>query len=122
MAASGFQWITSPNVLARNIDKYGDRVFKAILAVAKYIATRAQNEMRTNAPWQDRTGNARGGLFSVAEQAAAELVIIYLSHGHTIEYGIHLELDWGGRYAIIVPTMENLYPEIRRMLDNLLKD
>lgn len=120
MAQPGFQWVTSPNVLARNIEKYGDRVMTAVLAIGKYIATKAQNEMRTNAPWQDRSGNARSGLFSIAEQAAADVVIIYLSHGHTIEYGHFLELDHGGRYAIIVPTMEKLFPEIKRMLNNLL--
>ena len=121
MAQPGFQWISHPNKLARSIEKYGDRVLTAVFALAQYIATQTQNDMRTNASWTDRTGNARSGLFSIAEQAAADLVIIYLSHGHTIEYGIHLELDHGGRYAIIVPTMEKWFPEIKRMLDRLLK-
>lgn len=93
----------------------------AVLAIGKHIATKAQNEMRTNAPWTDRTGNARSGLFSIAEQAARDVVIIYLSHGHTIEYGHYLELSRGGRYAIITPTMEKMYPEIKRMLENLLR-
>jgi hypothetical protein len=31
---------------------------------------------------------------------------------HTVEYGIWLEIRWGGRYAIIVPTIEQLGPEI----------
>ena len=79
-------------------------------------------DMRTNAPWQDRTGNARSGLFSVAEQVSQEMVVIYLSHAHTTDYGIYLELSRGGRFAVITPTMEKLYPEIKRMLDNLLKD
>ena len=120
MAQPGFRWVTPPNVLSRNIQKYGDRVMTAVLAIGKYIATQAQNDMRTNALWQDRSGNARSGLFSLAEQAASDIVIIYLSHGHTIEYGIHLELDHGGRYAIIVPTMEKNFPEIKKMLNDLL--
>ncbi len=122
MAASGFQWVTSPNVLARNIEKYGDRVFKAILFLGEYFAAEAQDEMRMGAPWEDRTGNARGGLFSIAEQTAAGVVTIYLSHGHTVDYGIHLELDHGGMYAIIVPTMDLLYPDIDRALEYLLRD
>lgn len=118
---ASIEWDVHPDTLARNIKKYGDRVMPAVLAIAKYIAAKSQNEMRTNAPWEDRTGNARSGLFSVAEQMSAELVVIYLSHGHTIEYGAALELSRGGKYAIIVPTMEKMYPEIKRMLDKLLK-
>jgi hypothetical protein len=122
MATSGFQWVKHPDALARNIEKYGERVFASILALGEYFAAEAQDEMRIGAPWEDRTGNARSGLFSIAEHTADGVVTIYLSHGHTIEYGIHLELDHGGMYAIIVPTIDLLAPEIEDALDRLLKD
>ena len=32
MATSGFQWVKHPDALARNIEKYGERVFASILA------------------------------------------------------------------------------------------
>lgn len=117
--SSGLVWERTPGQLAGDIAAWGERVLTAVMAVAEYIARQAQNDMRTNAVWTDRTGNARSGLFSVAQQAAADLVEIYLSHGHTIDYGVNLELGHGGKYAIVGPTMERLIPEIKRMLDRI---
>jgi hypothetical protein len=119
MAGSGIRWVTPPSELAKAIEKYGDRVMVAVKAIADYIATQAQNDMRANAPWSDRTGNARSGLFSVAEMAAKDVVIIYFSHGHTVWYGIYLEVAHGGRWGIIAPTMERIYPQLRGMLSQL---
>ena len=121
MAKSAIKWIIPPTKLSEAIGEYGDRVFVAIKALADFIAQQAQDDMRRGAPWTDRTGNARSGLFSVAEQAAKQTVIIYLSHGHTIEYGVYLELARGGRYAIIAPTMQRIYPMVERMLKALFR-
>lgn len=119
--ASGFVWITPPSVIARNIELYGERVLTAVKAIADYIALKMQDEARVNAPWTDRTGNARSGLFAVAESVSREIVEIYLSHGHTIEYGKWLELANGGRYAIVMPTLEANLPVIEQMLDELFR-
>ncbi|MCG3208630.1 MAG: hypothetical protein FOGNACKC_02241 [Anaerolineae bacterium] len=120
--ASGFVWIVPPAGMARALDQYGDKVLAAVQAVADFIAGKMQADARRNAKWQDRTGNARSGLFAVARrEAAKDIVAIYLSHGHTIYYGIFLELARGGRYAIIVPTIEKHLPELKRMLDDLFK-
>ena len=62
-----------------------------------------------NAPWQDRTGEARGGLNAVVEEGSDE---IYLVLFHTAEHGYWLELIQSGRFAIIMPTLEALAPEI----------
>ena len=80
-----------------------------------------QNSAKDNARWTDRTGNARSGLFGTAEaEFARELVVIYLSHGTDIDYGVYLETRYGGRYAIIMRTIERHLPELRRMLQELL--
>lgn len=113
------KWTIPPSVLQDAIKQYGDRVMVAVKALADMIATQAQNDMRRNAPWTDRTGNARSGLFSLAERAAHEIVIIHFSHGHTVHYGKYLELSRSGRYAIIQPTMERIYPEVIRQLNRL---
>jgi hypothetical protein len=112
-------WVTPPSELARAIELYGERVFVAIRAVAAYIATEAQNEMRRNAPWRDRTGNARNGLFSVAEMAASDVVVLYLSHGSAVWYGVFLETSRAGKYAIIIPTMQRHLPKLEKMLKDL---
>lgn len=62
----------------------------------------AQNHARTNAPWTDRTGNARQGLFAqpFSDNKSFEIVLY-----HTMPYGIWLERRWGGRYSIIPDTV-----------------
>jgi diacylglycerol kinase len=63
---------------------------------------------RANAPWTDRTGNARNGLFAThePEPMVRHSLIIY----HTMPYGVWLEVRWSGRYAIIGPTMFHIAP------------
>ncbi len=115
------RWIRPPSELAKAVEKYGDRVFVAILAVAQYVATQAQNDMRRNATWTDRTGNARNGLFSIANRAASDVVVLYLSHGTAVWYGVFLETRFAGKYAIIIPTMQRILPQLEKMLKDLFK-
>ncbi|MCA9874535.1 MAG: hypothetical protein H6659_18665 [Ardenticatenaceae bacterium] len=115
------RWVRPPSELAKAVEKYGDRVFVAILAVAQHIATQAQNDMRRNASWTDRTGNARNGLFSTANRAARDVVVLYLSHGTAIWYGVFLETRYAGKYAIIIPTMQRILPQLEKMLKDLFK-
>lgn len=128
-ARVGVRWIRPPEELARAIERYGDRVLQAVAAVAQYTATAMQNDAKANAPWTDRTGNARTGLFGTSEADFAQKVVtIYLSHGATIDYGVFLELGGGsgaggdgngpgsGRYAIIMRTMQNHYEPLMQML------
>jgi hypothetical protein len=122
VAETGVVWIEPPEKMARALEEYGERVLAAVRAVAEYMATKMQDESRRNAPWQDRTGNARSGLFGAAEREAAEAIVtIYLSHGHTVYYGQFLELAHGQKYAIVMPTIEANLPELKRMLDGLFK-
>jgi hypothetical protein len=112
-AESRIRWVKPPEGLARAIEMYGDRVLVAVTAVAGRIATAMQNDARSGAPWTDRTGNARTGLFGTAERdVARKLVVIYLSHGADIDYGKWLELAHGGKYAIIMPTIEAHLPDV----------
>jgi hypothetical protein len=72
----------------------------------------AETRMRDNAPWTDRTGNARNGLTAKHEftpMVKHELVLF-----HTMPYGFWLEVRWNGRYAIIGPTMLEIGPELTR--------
>jgi len=120
-SALTIKWINPIENLQKSIEQYGDKVMVAIFAIAQLVAVQAQNEMRLNAPWTDRTGNARNALFSMAEMAATDFVVIYFAHGSAIEYGIFLETGYGMKYAIIVPTMQRMLPQLERMLQQLLK-
>lgn len=122
MAQPGIRWVRKPDVLAANLERYGERVITAITAVAGYIATQMANSAKHQAPWTDRSGNARSGIFGASERDAAQgLVIIYLSHGPAIDYGVYLELAHGSRFAIIMRTIEAHLPEIHRMLNEIFQ-
>jgi hypothetical protein len=116
----------------RNMIRYGQQVREAELRVAQYWAAVIQTEARRRASWTDRTGNARQALraytsddpptkygagqhdYPTPTDLARDVVALYLSHG--MEYGVHLETRYQGRYAIIMPTLERHYGEIARML------
>ena len=70
-------------------------------------------EAKTNAPWTDRTGNARQGLSGGAE-IDGDSIVIYVAH--SMEYGIYLELSNAGKYAILKPTIERNLERIRKVL------
>lgn len=94
--------------LPANIDNL-DRYMKSrILTAAHSFAPRIETHMKTNAPWTDRTGNARAGLFARASVAGTGAKITF---GHTVFYGIFLETRFAGRYAIVLPTLEEMAPE-----------
>jgi hypothetical protein len=125
-------WVNPPSKMGEALDQYGVKVFDAILAVADFIATKMQDYARKNAIWEDRTGNARSGLFAVALKkergargqflkTAERTVEIYLSHGSAVFYGKFLELAHGGKYAIIVPAIEKHLPELKRLLDGIFR-
>lgn len=115
-----FVWVKPPSLLGKTLTtEYAARLKTGVRAIGDYIALKMMAEARQFAPWQDRTGNARSGLFAVAEATAGTLVEIYLSHGHTINYGVFLELAHGAQYAIVMPTIERNLPVIRSMLDQL---
>ncbi len=58
--------------------------------------------MGTNAPWQDRTGDARRNLHAWVVPTTAG-AILYVGHG--VSYGVFLELGHQGRFAILWPAI-----------------
>lgn len=116
-AKAGIRWSTPPSELATAVERYGDRVLVAVAAVAQRVATEMQNQAKADAPWTDRTGNARTGIFGTSEaDFAAHVVTIYLSHGATIDYGVFLELSRSGSHAVIMRTMQAHYEPLMQML------
>lgn len=117
MSKSSFRWIRPPSYLQNNISLYGDRAIAAVFALAQDQAQRGQNEMRTRAPWTDRTGNARAGLMAVAVQRKDHISIYFV---HSVYYGKWLELANAGKYQIVYVTMVQNAAEFMRRLKRLL--
>lgn len=117
---TGIRWIEPPAKLAQAVEKYGARVLDAVGAAMGAEATEMANEARQNAPWSDRTGNARSGIFGTVEvDYSSGTVTLYLSHGVVIDYGIWLELAHGGRFSIIEKTINSKLPDVKAALDAL---
>lgn len=84
-----------------------ERVAEVMTQGAEEIQFYAQQ----NAPWVDITGEARSGLTAEVDLGLGETTIeLY----HTAEHGYWLELIQDGQFAIIMPTLEALGPEIIR--------
>ncbi len=140
----GFEWVVSPKVIADGLDDYGEKALVAIQAVANYWGQSVQDEARKNAVWEDRTGNARGGLFFAVdgfgldplvgevtpdaiammsdvavESGSKDTLIITLAH--TVFYGKFLELSNGGRYAIIMSTIESNLGSLERQVQDVFR-
>lgn len=64
----------------------------------------AEREAKKNAPWTDRTSNARNSILGSKAVVNGNEISGTLSIG--VDYGKYLELKNGGKYRIIWPTLE----------------
>lgn len=95
-------WTT--NTLTPALAAFTVKANMAIRAGAVACAEDLEQWMKNNAPWEDRTGDARAGLTAEAHhQGFRQEILIY----HTAEYGVWLEVRWNGRYAIIQPALDH---------------
>lgn len=100
------------------IRQFEPKVLGAIAATMEYHATTATAYARANAPWTDRTSNARNGLHAVTEIGVKQFSII-VAHG--VPYGIWLEVKNSGRYQIILPTIRHEGPEVMKTLRQMFR-
>lgn len=87
-----------------------------IKRVIEYHATAGEADMKANAPWVNRTGAARAGLYTFVAHEAGHYTIIF---GHSVHYGIWLEVKFNGRDAIIMPTVLNTGKALMRDLKRI---
>lgn len=111
MARSGIVW--ESDTLTPGLKEFHDKFEDRLTTFTAYQADKVQSYARTNAPWTDRTGNARGGLFAKAHSNAGNHTIVLY---HTVPYGIWLEVRFSGRFAVIRPTIQK---EGRRIMADL---
>lgn len=98
------------DTLTPNLRALLPRVDAAVDIVFDAYEAKAETYARTNAPWSDRTGNARQGLF--AQHDAEPMVRHELTIYGTMPYTFWLEVRWSGKYAIIGPTMLDIAPDM----------
>lgn len=103
--------------MIRRMQDYTRKVQYALVQVANYWKAVFETYAKQNAPWTDRTGNARQTLHGWVNELANDTVELYLSHG--VEYGVHLEVMGAGKYSIVWPTIQAHLEAIRRMLQGI---
>ena len=110
---NGLTWLTNPFGVGSGA-KLILTMQASLAAATTGFAQEVENYAKENAPWDDRTGDARDGLTARGEQRLTKYTI-YLFH--TVDYGIWLEVRWDGKYAIILPTILHMGHELMGRLD-----
>lgn len=105
------------DTLIANTRNLAPRIDKAVTAATDLYGMRIETAAKKNAPWTDRTGNARNGLRTMVFHGDKEHVIVLY---HQVSYGIWLEVRWDGRYEIIRPTINNQGKALMKMLNRLM--
>lgn len=113
------QWSNPPSHAWMQLaDVYTQLIIRGVQRIAQARAVEIEAWMKINAPWTDRTSNARQTLTAEAEMLATQAVQVTLAHG--VEYGIFLELAHAGTYAIIGPALDHWTPIIWHDVQQLL--
>lgn len=87
-----------------------------VVKLADYEAAQLENNAKRNAPWTDRTGNARNSIYGRSQTNKGDVEIV---HGIGIDYGKYLELKNEGKFRIIKPTVDEALPRIEKDLQNI---
>lgn len=110
-----FQWTVTPEqAFVPLYAQYADQLEQEITSLAERMTDEITAYMKQNAPWTDRTGEARASLYSVVQHEARQMISVLVSHGTLIPYGVYLELSYGGKNAIIAPTIDIFGPRLWR--------
>ena len=115
----GFVWTVPPEQAFTDLyDQLAARLRQQAIAACYKLAPQIENWLKDNAPWTDRTGNARQALYAEVIPAIGEIVIL-LSHG--VDYGFYLETKYAGRYAVIAPAIDHWLPVVIREMQQVIR-
>ena len=81
------------------------------------VAYDIEQAAKSNAPWQDQTGQARQMLYTEISSEGA-VVVVTLAHG--VDYGYWLETIQSGAYAIIMPTLEEYADQVAEAVGGMV--
>lgn len=97
------------DTISGNLNIGEGEIFGSVTDILRDAAGAVRDYAQANAPWNDRSGLARSGLDTdVYEESGTVNLVLF----HTVDYGLWLEVIQSGRFAIIMPTLEALAPEI----------
>lgn len=103
--------------LLQGLPKLDQRLDNGVAGVMEFYDSKAEEYMKNNATWTDRTGNARNGLRAQAGHEKGKRHWIDL--WHSVPYGIWLEVRFAGKYSIVIPTIVQYGPKVMGTLNKL---
>lgn len=98
---------------------FTSKEYGGLLMLMQTAASKMESWAKQNAPWTDRTGQARQRLTGQAYWENANIVVAAIAH--QVDYGIWLELAHQRKYAILEKTIEEHRGEIEDAVTTLLK-
>jgi HK97 gp10 family phage protein len=111
----GLTWKVPLTTIGDNVRRKEEHFLASAATLSQGLKGEMVADMQQNAPWNDRTGNARAGLGGDVQVSRSEIVFTLF---HSVYYGIYLE-EGTRKMAprpIIRPTMQAAGPKIMRLL------
>ncbi len=100
-----------------NLSRWAENRIRGIADFDVFTASQVQTNARTNAIWNNITGDARKGLTGLA---TVKLPMMFISLFHKMIYGKWLELANDGKFGILEKTLNEKRAEwfkgIRRLM------
>ena len=107
--------------IEKGLTALNSKTEKALQMYAELTAIKMQNYAKANAPWTDRTGDARARLHGWSAAYKAGIYHGYRAYvAHGVDYGLWLEVANDELYAILDETVEAIGEEVMPGLTNLL--
>jgi environmental stress-induced protein Ves len=107
---SRFQWQRRPSQ-AWDKTAWINAMAVAVEAALQVWSPQIESYAKRNARWRDRTANARQTLAAFTFYDGGERTVYLIMKQH-MDYGVWLELKNGGRYAIVMESMQMHYAQV----------
>lgn len=117
MPRTGLVWSPPPVVIAQRVISLGPGIRSRFAKKLQGFAATFQAEMKSGAPWTDRTGQTRASLSCRASVGANEGVLSFSVSGPGSPW---VEIANQGRFAIVVPTIQSAGPRVMAGIGPLL--
>lgn len=121
MARSEFRWDVPPTAFKTSLDRFDAAARKALGDVADLYAPQMEAYAKNNAPWTDRTGDARKTIKALVTKEPDSVEIALFG---TMEYFPFLELGTSKMrpYPIIVPTLQKYHAPVMSAVRRIVED
>jgi len=103
--------------LIRSVAGLEAKIQGAVEILVDYHALQGQADLKTSAPWTDRTGAARTGLHTISFSGGNKHTIVF---AHSVHYGIWLEVKFSGRDEVIMPVVRKTGRDLMWSLEGLM--